>query len=39
MKLAVPREIAAGETRVALVPETLARLVKAGATIAVESGA
>lgn len=39
MKLAVPREVAPGETRVALVPETLARLVKAGATIAVESGA
>ncbi len=39
MKLSVPREIAPGETRVALVPETLARLVKAGANVAVEAGA
>ncbi len=39
MKLSVPREIAPGETRVALVPETLARLIKAGASVTVEAGA
>ncbi len=39
MRVAVPREIAAGERRVALVPETVARLVKAGFEVAVESGA
>jgi len=39
LKLAVPREIAPGEMRVALVPETLARLVKAGARVTVEAGA
>ena len=33
------RETAPGETRVALVPDTIARLVKAGATIHVEAGA
>ena len=39
MRLAVPREIAPGETRVALVPETVARLVKAGFQVSVEAGA
>ena len=39
MRIAVPREIVPGETRVALVPETVARLVKAGLEVAVESGA
>ena len=33
------RETAPGETRVALVPDTIARLVKAGATVHVEAGA
>lgn len=39
MRLAVPREIAPGETRVAVVPETVAKLAKLGFEIAVESGA
>lgn len=39
MRLAVPRETAPRETRVALVPETVARLVKAGLEIAVQAGA
>jgi NAD(P) transhydrogenase subunit alpha len=39
MRIGVPREIAARETRVALVPETVARLVKAGFEIVVETGA
>jgi H+-translocating NAD(P) transhydrogenase subunit alpha len=39
MKIVVPKEAAAGERRVALVPETVARLVKAGNVVAVESGA
>src|SRR5438128_2652929 len=37
MRVGVPRETAAGENRVALVPETLARL--EGITVAVERGA
>jgi NAD(P) transhydrogenase subunit alpha len=39
MRIAVPRERAARESRVALVPESIARLVKAGATVTVERGA
>ncbi len=39
MKIAVPREIAAGERRVALVPEAVARLAKTGLTVAVETKA
>jgi NAD(P) transhydrogenase subunit alpha len=39
MRVAVPRERAAGERRVALVPETVARLVDAGFEIAVETSA
>ena len=39
MNLAVLRETAPGETRVALVPETVARLTKAGVTVKVERGA
>jgi NAD(P) transhydrogenase subunit alpha len=39
MKIAVPREILPGESRVALVPETVARLRKAGHLVRVESGA
>ena len=37
MKIAVPRERAPGERRVALVPETAGKFVKAGITVAVEA--
>jgi len=39
MRLVIPREITPGETRVSLVPETAAKLMKAGFQITVESGA
>jgi len=39
MKVGVARETAPGERRVALVPETLARIQKAGAEVIVETGA
>jgi H+-translocating NAD(P) transhydrogenase subunit alpha len=39
MKIAVPRERAPGERRVALVPETAGKFVKAGITVAVEHDA
>jgi len=39
MRIAIPREVAEGETRVGLVPETAAKLVKSGFQVAVESGA
>ncbi len=39
MKLAVPKEVAKGETRVALVPESVKKLTAAGFTIFVEKGA
>ena len=39
MKLAVPKETFEGERRVALVPESIKKLVKAGVTVVVESGA
>jgi len=39
MKIAVAREVAVGERRVALVPEVVSRLVKKGVEVAVESGA
>ena len=39
MRITVPREVIPGETRVALVPETVARLVKSGLEVAVEAGA
>jgi NAD(P) transhydrogenase subunit alpha len=39
VKIAVPRETAAGESRVALVPESVARLVRAGAEVRIERGA
>ena len=39
MRVAVPRETAPDESRVALVPETVAKLVKSGLEVAVESGA
>lgn len=39
MRIAVPRETAPGENRVALVPDTVARLTKAGFDVQVETGA
>jgi NAD(P) transhydrogenase subunit alpha len=39
MKIGVPREVVPGERRVALVPETVGRLVKAGNEVVVERGA
>jgi NAD(P) transhydrogenase subunit alpha len=39
MKIAVPKERAPGENRVALIPETVAKFVKAGVAVSVESGA
>jgi NAD(P) transhydrogenase subunit alpha len=39
IRIAVPREIAPRETRVALVPDTVARLAKSGFEVQVESGA
>lgn len=39
MRIGVPRESAAGERRVALVPDAVPRLTKAGAAVVVERGA
>jgi len=39
MRIAVPQESAAGERRVALVPDTVGRLVKAGRTVVVQHDA
>jgi NAD(P) transhydrogenase subunit alpha len=39
MRIGVPREIRAGERRVALVPESVKKLVKAGIAVTVERGA
>ncbi len=39
MKLVVPRETRSGESRVGLVPESVKKLVQAGATIVVQRGA
>lgn len=39
MKIAVPRETRAGECRVAMAPESVKRLIKVGAQVAVEAGA
>ncbi|HXH63773.1 MAG TPA: Re/Si-specific NAD(P)(+) transhydrogenase subunit alpha [Gemmatimonadales bacterium] len=39
MKLGVPKELAPGERRVALVPETAGKLIKAGHQVVMESGA
>jgi len=39
MKIGVPKEIQAGESRVALTPETAERLQKLGYAVAIESGA
>ncbi|MCP4291979.1 MAG: NAD(P)(+) transhydrogenase (Re/Si-specific) subunit alpha, partial [bacterium] len=38
MNIAVLREVYPGETRVALIPEHVARLVNAGADVSIESG-
>jgi NAD(P) transhydrogenase subunit alpha len=38
MKIAVPKDAHPGETRVSLIPENAAKLVKAGADVSVESG-
>ena len=39
MKIAVPKESGAGEGRVALVPESCKKLIQAGYSVGVESGA
>lgn len=39
MRVAVPKEIVAGERRVALVPETVVQLAKAGLRVSVQAGA
>jgi len=39
VRIVVPREVTAGERRVALVPDVVKALVKAGATVGVEAGA
>ncbi len=39
MRIAVPLETAPGETRVAIIPESAAKLVKAGQEVVVQSGA
>lgn len=39
MKVVVPKEVVSGETRVALVPNCIAKLVKAGLEVVVQSGA
>ena len=39
MLLGIPREIVEGERRVAIVPETVQKLVRTGTTVVVESGA
>ena len=39
MRIGVPKETAAGERRVALVPEVVAKLVEAGHEVFVERGA
>src|SRR5688572_21714057 len=39
MRIGVPRETAQGEKRVALVPETVAKLVKRGLEVVIEPGA
>jgi NAD(P) transhydrogenase subunit alpha len=38
MKIAVPRDAYPGETRVAVIPEHVAKLVKAGVEVSIESG-
>ena len=38
MNIAVPREVHEGETRVSMIPQNVAKLVKAGADVSIESG-
>ena len=38
MNIAVPKEVHEGETRVAMIPEHVAKLVKAGAEVSIEAG-
>ncbi len=38
MRIAVPKEVTPGETRVPLIPEHAAKLIKAGASVLVETG-
>jgi NAD(P) transhydrogenase subunit alpha len=39
MRIAIPKEIAANERRVALVPETVSKFAKSALEVAVQSGA
>ena len=39
MKIGVPKEIIAGERRVALAPDAVAKLVESGVEVVVETGA
>ncbi len=39
MQIGIPREVSAGETRVAATPKTVAQLIKLGFSVAVEAGA
>jgi NAD(P) transhydrogenase subunit alpha len=39
MRIAVPREIKSGEKRVALVPDIISKLTKAGLEVVIETGA
>ena len=39
MKIGIPKEIPPGECRVAAYPETVAKMIKAGMEVFVESGA
>ncbi|NBY31176.1 MAG: NAD(P)(+) transhydrogenase (Re/Si-specific) subunit alpha, partial [Actinobacteria bacterium] len=39
MRVLVPKEIKSGEKRVALVPDIISKLTRAGLTVAIESGA
>ncbi|NCU96209.1 MAG: NAD(P)(+) transhydrogenase (Re/Si-specific) subunit alpha, partial [Actinobacteria bacterium] len=39
MRIAVPKEIKAGEKRVALVPDIISKLTKSGHQVVIESGA
>ncbi len=39
LRVGVPKEIASGETRVALTPETAAKIIQAGFSLSVQSGA
>ena len=39
MKIFVPKEVKAGERRVALVPDVISKLTRAGFSVVIESGA